>query len=224
MICRLCGCGGQFHLDGCQSRHAYRCQVAGLRTSPDGSLLVDRARVSRRGPAQDAQPSLHQATSEGTRKQDLGELSKTGRMSPGGLRIHPRTLSGRQCTPLISHAGAQAVAGPCLIGGLPIRPATRGNRAGWQAGRRAGRPHLSDRCAGSHPAPDHYHHSLSPNYHLGRAPSPRAGFNAVIVREAVRGFGIMLISACRGVCDSWLEYVHSECDILRNDCLSVFLS
>lgn len=89
-------------------------------------------------------------------------------------------------------------------------------------GRRAGRPHLSDRCAGSHPAPDHYHHSLSPNYHLGRAPAPRAGFNAVIVREAVRGFEIMLISACRGACDSWLEYVHSECDMLCDHHLSVF--
>lgn len=75
-------------------------------------------------------------------------------------------------------------------------PTSNSRQSSCWAGRRAGRPHLSDRCAGSHPAPDYYQHSLSPNYHLGRAPSPRAGFNAFIVREAVRRFGIMLISAC----------------------------
>lgn len=96
VISRLCGCGGLFHLEWPPVCLALGCWVPGC----GGTEAITRRELASwdKGPrVQTKVPPagiyLNKLTQPLARKeQDLGELSKTGRMSPDELRIHLRTL------------------------------------------------------------------------------------------------------------------------------------
>lgn len=79
---------------------------------------------------------------------------------------------------------------------------------------------LSDRCAGSRAQQrlSHYHHSLSPDYHLlGRAPPlpvPVAGFNAVIVGGRGRCGADCMRCVLPRAATHGLGIIHSGWDVL----------
>lgn len=111
-----------------------------------------------------------------------------------GLRIHLRTLSGRQCTPLISPRRGRAdfddatcyLLPHCCLANQQPQVSRDGRRGQGRAGQGT---NLGDRCAGSQPPAQPHTASAQTTTLAVRhfPPVPVAGFNVVIVREGDAG-------------------------------------